>query len=86
MYTAAQGGYTIPSQIYHDVYLSYTYGEVPSGGRLRYELLANLKLQVGVRNIFNTRPPFDANYGPYFYSTYGDPRLRDYRIGISKSF
>jgi iron complex outermembrane recepter protein len=36
-------------------------------------------------NVFNTLPPFDAQQIPYFYSAYGDPRLREYRIGVKKS-
>jgi len=48
-------------------------------------ILSNLTVQVGIKNLFNTLPPFDAYYNPYYYSPYGDPRLRDYRISIRKS-
>ena len=80
-YTDAQGGYTIPSQMYHDIYASY----VVEQGRSD-TLLSNLTIQFGIKNVFNKLPPFDAFAGPYFYSPYGDPRLRDYRLGVRKSF
>jgi iron complex outermembrane receptor protein len=84
-YTQAQGGFTIPSQIYHDVFGSYTF-EGGSRGRGLGTLLSNVAVQFGVKNLFNKLPPFDAYYQPYFYSPYGDPRLRNYRISIRKAF
>ena len=53
---------------------------------IRQALLSNLTIQVAVKNLFNTLPPFDAESGPYFYSQYGDPRLRDYRLSLRKGF
>lgn len=87
-YTAEQGGYTIPSQIYHGVFASYASGSNPIGqhaGAVSH-LLSNLEIQLSVKNIFNTLPPFDAFYSPYYYSQYGDLRLRTYRISIVKGF
>ena len=78
-YTAAQGGFTVPSQIYHDFFASYTFpGQ--AGGRVG-RALAHLTIQFGLKNVFNKLPPFDAGplSAPYYYSPYGDPRLRDYR-------
>jgi iron complex outermembrane receptor protein len=85
---AAQGGFTIPSQIYHEVFGSYAFGKTSLGqtsGVARH-LLSNLTLQFGIKNLFNTQPPFDAYNAPYYYSPYGDPRLRDYWLSIRKSF
>jgi len=48
--------------------------------------LSDLTIQLSVKNLFNKLPPFDAYYTPYFYSPYGDPRLRDYRLTLSKGF
>jgi len=79
-YTDAQGGYAVPSQTYHDVFGSYSFGKTSVG------LLSDLKFQFGIKNVFNKLPPLDAYYFPYYYSPYGNPRLRDYRLGISKSF
>jgi iron complex outermembrane receptor protein len=100
---AAQGANTIPSQIYHDIYMSYAFGQrsgmgsvsVQRGGTgdvsvsrsrdLVSTLLSNLTVSFGIRNVFNTLPPFDV-YNTYFYSTYGDPRLREFRLTVKKSF
>src|SRR5262249_12411431 len=78
--TNAQGGYTIPSQIYHSIFGSYSFVKTPAG------FLSNLAIQFGVKNLFNTLPPFDAFNQPYFYSTYGDPRLRDYWVSFRLGF
>lgn len=82
--TNAQGGYSIPSQIYHDIYGSYTFagGAQSATGRV----LSNLSIQFGVANVFNSAPPFDYHYFPWNYSPYGSPRLRDFRIGFKKGF
>jgi len=79
-FTDAQGGFTIPSQTYHAIFGSYGFGKTPVG------LLSNLTIQFGIKNLFNTLPPFDAYYRPYYYSPYGDPRLRSYRISLKKAF
>lgn len=85
MAAAAQGSSTIRSQIYHDIFLSYVFDNGGHGGRMADALLSNLTVQFGIRNVFNTLPPFDA-YAPYYYSSYGDPRLRDFRITVEKRF
>ena len=92
-YTDAQGGYKIPSQVYHDIFVSYVFDKTAhaSESTLAGKALSGLAIQFRVKNVFNTLPPFDAYYGPAsgggnFYSPYGDPRLRDYRISVSKSF
>jgi iron complex outermembrane receptor protein len=79
-YTQAQGGYRIPSQIYHGIFASYNFGSSAN------PLLSNLTIQGGIKNLFNTQPPFDAYYAPYYYSPYGDIRLRDYWLTVRKSF
>lgn len=84
-FTDAQGGFTIPSQIYHDLFGSYTFGGAQGNGAVR-NVLADLTIQFGIRNVFNTLPPFDAHTPVYYYSTYGDSRLRDFRISLRKSF
>jgi len=80
-YTDAQGGYTIPSQTYHTIFGSYAFGK-----KSPISPLSNLTIQFGIKNLFNTLPPFDAFYSPYYYSPYGDPRLRDYWVSVRKGF
>jgi iron complex outermembrane receptor protein len=84
MYTDAQGGDTIASQIYHDLLLSYRIGGMfsPTSSGEAHTALSDLTVQFGVKNVFNRLPPFDAYYEPFFYSPYGDPRLRTYWMSI----
>jgi hypothetical protein len=45
-------------------------------------------VQLTVNNVFDTEPPFDAgnNRAPFFYSRYGNVRLRDYVVRVKKDF
>jgi outer membrane receptor protein involved in Fe transport len=79
-YTQAQGSYRIPSQIYHDMVATYVIRSPADRKR------PTLTLQAGVKNVFNTLPPFDAASAPFRYSQYGDLRLRDYRLSVRASF
>jgi len=82
-YTAAQGGTTVASQRYHNVNLSYNFG-----ARHARSYLRGLSLQVTVNNVFDTVPPFDTGRipTPFFYSRFGNVRLRDYVIRVKKDF
>ena len=82
-YTAAQGGNTVPSQIYHNVNLSYNFG-----AKNARSYLQGLSLQLTVNNVFNTLPPFDTGRipTPFFYSRFGNVRLRDYVLRVKKDF
>jgi len=87
----AQGGLTVGSQVYHDLTVGYAFASGIRKDRsvaFRNTLLAGLKVQIGVRNVFDTFPPFDAarNTSPFFYSAYGDVRLRDIWISVKKTF
>jgi outer membrane receptor protein involved in Fe transport len=70
--------YTIPSQSYTDVSMSY---------KFQTGWLADSSLNFGVRNIFNQKPPtvatVDTRGG---YSTYGDPRLSTYVLSFEHNF
>lgn len=81
LYTLAQGSNSVPSQMYHDVFASYTFGDA---GRNRY--LSGLVLQLKVTDVFNKVPPFDAYYGPNYFSPPGDYRLRAYQVSLTKRF
>lgn len=81
---AIQGnGGVVPKQIYHDVFASYDFGL--SGTASSW--LDKTEIQLGIRNIFNEAPPFDAN-ARYFgmFSPYGDPRMATYSLSIKKAF
>ncbi len=82
-YTAAQGGTTVASQMYHNVNLSYTFGAKAERSYLR-----GLSLQVTVNNVFDTVPPFDTGRipTPFFYSRFGNVRLRDYVLRVKNDF
>ncbi len=73
-YLNAQGGRSIESQMYHDAVVSYL-------------LPAKTTVRLGVRNIFDSDPPFDAFYaGTAYTSPFGDVRLRSYWLQLSKQF
>jgi len=76
---ADQGSSTIPSQTYHDVFLTYR-----SGRSAPWKALSDTEVQLGVKNVFNKEPPFVA-LAPY-YSTLADPRLASYYLSVRKGF
>lgn len=76
---ANQGSATVRNQIYHDLFASYKIAS-PGG------IFAKTEIQLGVNNIFNTRPPVDVNSTSTLYSVWGDPRLANYYISIRKAF
>jgi outer membrane receptor protein involved in Fe transport len=75
-------GGRVPSQIYHDVFATYRFADDS-----RVAVLADTDITLGIKNLFDKEPPFDANntYNGY-YSTFGDPRLASYWLGIKKRF
>jgi len=87
-FVQAQGSTTIPSQMYHDLFASYTFGKGDGPSIWPRRLISDFVIQVGVKNLFNTLPPFDASNAnaPYYYSTYGDVKLREYWISARASF
>ncbi len=79
-----QGSARVPSQTYHDFQVSYRFDGSPLA---RVGFLAGAELRAGVRNVFNTEPPFDAGAtGEYFYSSFGDPRLASYYLSLKTNF
>lgn len=90
-YLLAQGGNWIPSQMYHNVFASYRFAE--NGGF--WHALDHTTIQVGINDVFNRAPPFDAYQGTpngtaglgiFYYSNYGNPLLRNYVVKIKKQF
>jgi hypothetical protein len=74
-----QGAKTVRHQIYNDLSMSYGFGNEP--GRL----LRGARIQFGVQNVFNKRPPLIATPYGSGYSLYGDPRLRRFSLSVTKS-
>lgn len=69
----AQGSAKVDSQIYHDMNISY-------------RLPIKMTVYFGINNVFNKMPPLDVWQKPLFYSAYGDPRLRNFYLRLTKSF
>jgi len=74
-----QGGPSVASQIYHDVFVRY---RVPSRG---HRVLEGMELTLGAKNVLDKRPPTDMSRG-YYYSTFGDPRMRRLYANVKKTF
>jgi len=72
----------IPAQIYHSAFALYRFGNSPKF----HHLLAGASIQLGVNNVFNTAPPYDAAYSPLFYSPYGSLLLRTYIVKFKRDF
>lgn len=68
-----QGAARIPSQIYHDLFASW-------------EVRPDVDLRAGVNNLLNAEPPVDVSINSTFYSRFGDPRLRNFYLALTKRF
>ncbi|WP_197457013.1 TonB-dependent receptor domain-containing protein [Cephaloticoccus capnophilus] len=75
-----QGGPLVASQIYHDVFVRY---RVSTRGRHR--AFEGLELTLGAKNVLDKAPPTDMSRG-YYYSTFGDPRMRRLYANVKKTF
>ena len=80
-----QGSSKIPSQVYVDANIGWRFNnrQAASAG-----LLSNLEVSLSIQNLLDKRPPIEATALPngFGYSTYGDPRLRNFRLTIRRSF
>jgi outer membrane receptor protein involved in Fe transport len=73
----------VASQVYHDLFVTY---RIPHSN-FAAGLLTNTEWQLGIRNLFNTRPPLDvSNASGGYYSGFGDPRLASYYLSLKKAF
>ncbi|MSU73440.1 MAG: TonB-dependent receptor [Opitutus sp.] len=82
-----QGGEFVPSQMYSDLVVGY---RIPARGRSATpswadRALPGVEIQLGIDNILKKIPPYDW-YSLYNYSSRGNPRLRDYRLSVTKPF
>jgi iron complex outermembrane recepter protein len=75
-----QGARKIRSQTYHDAYVSWR-------STAEEESVRAIEIRLGLRNVFNTKPRFDAEAGENsYFSLLGDPRMAAYYISIRGSF
>lgn len=83
---AAQGnGGRIPRQILHDVSLRWR--SLSAGGDSAWgNLLSNVELRGGIRNVFNKQPEVDVSSDYTFYSYLVDARLRTYYVQVKYNF
>jgi hypothetical protein len=77
-------GGVVPSQTYHDFFGSYSFRKKTMRTDTLGRLFAKTDIQVGIRNVFNRRGPYEAINGFYF-ATPSDPRLATYYITIKRS-
>src|SRR3546814_9382533 len=83
---AAQGkGGRVPRQILHDLSLRWRSSSVPGAGGFR-SFLANMEVNAGIRNVFNTEPEVDLSSDYTFYSYLVDARLRTYYLQLKYLF
>ncbi len=86
LFIQAQGGTTVPSQIYHNVLAGYRFPSAEGASGASWAL-SDLTITLGVRNVFDRVPPFDASQSNVQrYSPFGDYRLRSVQLSIGKKF
>jgi outer membrane receptor protein involved in Fe transport len=83
---AAQGnGGRVPRQILHD--LSLRWRSLSSSDRSAWRnLLSNMEVNAGIRNVFNREPEVDVSSDYTFYSYLTDARLRTYYLQLKYIF
>ena len=81
---ANQGTDTVPSQVFHDLFVRHRFGESTALGGL----LKNVDLLLGIKNVFDKSPAIINEFdgGRAGYSFFGDPRLRRFTLTLRKSF
>ncbi|MSU25173.1 MAG: TonB-dependent receptor [Opitutus sp.] len=81
-----QGSAFTRSQTFHEIFITHRFpriGEAASGWE---SYLRGVELNLGVRNLFDFAPRMDASNVTYYYSTWGDIRMREYRFTLKKAF
>jgi outer membrane receptor protein involved in Fe transport len=81
-----QGGVFVKSQDFHEALLAYRFPRVAADTARGWErALRGVEINLGIRNVFDTRPRYDTvSSTTYLYSTWGDIRLREYRLMVKK--
>jgi outer membrane receptor protein involved in Fe transport len=79
-------GGRVPSQLYHDLNVSWS---PELSGQGLSSLLEDTELHLGIRNVFDKMPPFDArifNQLRTLYSPLGDPLGATWQLAVTKRF
>lgn len=77
-----QGASRFSAQFYHDARVSYQFDRSGDGWR---RIFSELKVGVGLQNVFNREPPIRAgNVTSVGFMTTEDPRLRRYSVNVQK--
>ncbi len=85
-YVAAQNSAKVPRQLFHDLYVGWDMN-LRTGFILLDRLGTDSSLRLGITNVFNTRPEFDATaFNQQYFSAVGDPRLASYYLTFRKSW
>lgn len=83
--TSQGGDGTVPSQIFHDLSIGYR-SPLSAGNRGLARWLSGVEYQLGILNVFDKMPAFDAAISPFYYSLLGDPRMRSYELSVRMNF
>ncbi len=89
-YVQAQGSRMVDSQVFHDLIIGYNFGRSaargrPSGSFLGNRLFDGLSVQLGIKNVLNKAPAFDASpFTNGYMSTYGDNRMRSIWLTVKR--
>ena len=78
--TPSQGGVDVSSQTYHDLTLAFRFNSEAT------RALAGSEIRLGIKNIFDHKPPLDVNVYARYYSGFADPRLASYYLSVRKKF
>ena len=91
-YVRALGSRKVDSQIFHDLIIGYNFGRIaaigrPSGSFLGNRMFDGLSFQLGIKNVFNKAPAFDASpFASGYMSSYGDNRMRSFWLTVKRVF
>jgi outer membrane receptor protein involved in Fe transport len=86
------GSRKVDSQIFHDLIIGYNFGRIaamgrPSGSFLGNRMFDGLSFQLGIKNVFNKAPAFDASpFANGYMSSYGDNRMRSVWLTVKRVF
>jgi outer membrane receptor protein involved in Fe transport len=64
----------------------YHWGRAAGANSWLERSLRNTTVTLGIKNIFNRLPPYEAALSTFNYSRYGDPRLASYYVSVKKAF
>jgi outer membrane receptor protein involved in Fe transport len=88
VYVTELGGLRVPSQMYHDVFVTYKMPSAKAGAKWWEKALSRTDIQLGIKDVFNSVPPFDSFFQSttYYSPVISDMRLRDFMVSVKKSF